>query len=53
MIVNTYLGVFCGNPYPPYLRQFRDLLGGWEAVVRVDGVGECAKDLSGSVLQAY
>lgn len=53
MIFNSYLGVFCRNPYPPYLRQFRDPLGGWEAGVRDDGVAEHAQDLRGSVLQAY
>lgn len=52
MIVNSFLGVFCGSVYPPYLGQFTDPLGVWEAGVRADGVGEHA-DLSGSVLQAY
>lgn len=53
MIVNSYLGLFCGNPYHSYLRQFRDPLGGWEAGIRDDGVAEYAEDLSSSVLQAY
>lgn len=53
MIVNSYVGFFCGNPYCPYLRQFRDPLGGWEAGVGGDGVAEHAEDLSSSVLQAY